>query len=104
MSIYLSTRAGNLPRGRTSTQVGSGHEPLKRSVPFYSDNRAGIITDLARSDSLYRVFKTRTNYSTIQDGTFNREIGHDERDTLHTRTFIIVFARIQGKAIHARNG
>ena len=25
----------------------------------------------------------------MQDGTFKREIGHDERDTLHTRTFII---------------
>ena len=25
----------------------------------------------------------------MQDGTFKRERGHDERDTLHTRTFII---------------
>ena len=58
ISIYLSTCAGSLLGGRTSAQVGLGHEPLKRSVPFCSDNRAGIIADLTGSDSIERVFKT----------------------------------------------
>ena len=43
---------GSILGDRTSAQVGLGHEPLKRSVPFCSDNRAGIIADLAGSDSI----------------------------------------------------
>ena len=43
ISIYLSTCAGSRPGDRTSAPVGLGHEPLKRSVPYCSDNRADII-------------------------------------------------------------
>ena len=42
ISIYLSTRAGNLPRDRTSAQVGLDTN-RSRTGPFCSDNRAGII-------------------------------------------------------------
>ena len=98
MSIYLSTRAGNLPRGRTSTQVGLGHEPLKRSVPFYSDNRAGIIADLAGSDSLYRVFKTQLIIPRCKMAFPMGERGRNERDTFHTSTFIH-YTRIYSQAV-----
>ena len=88
MSIYLSTRAGNLPKGCTLAQVGLGHEPLKRSIPFYSDNRVGIITDLAGSDSLYRVFKTQLFIPRCKMAFSIGERGRNERDTFHTSTFI----------------
>ena len=101
MSIYLSTRAGNLPRGCTSVQVGLGHEPLKWSVPFYSDNRAGIITDLAGSDSPYRVLKTQLFIPRCKMAFSMGEIGRNERDTFHTSTFIIS-TRIYSQGSHAR--
>ena len=59
-SIYLSTHAGNLPRGCTTPQVGLGHEPLKRFVPYYRDNRA-VLSPTSTVLITYRVFKPSTN-------------------------------------------
>ena len=98
MSIYLSTRAGNLPRGCTSAQVGLGHEPLKRSVPFYSDNRAGIITDLAGSDSLYRVLKTQLFIPRCKMALSMGERGRNERDTFHKQAHLL-FTRMYSQAV-----
>ena len=97
MSIYLSTRTGNLPRGCTSAPAGLGHEPLKRSVPFYSDNRAGIITDLVGSDSPYRVFKTQLIIPRCKMA-LSKGKGCNEQGTFEQSTFIFT-TRMQGKAM-----
>ena len=89
ISIYLSTCAGSLSGGRTSAQVGLGHEPLKRSVPFYSDNRAGIITDLAGSDSIEQVFKTPLFIPRCKMA-FSIGKGRNEQGTFQQSTFIII--------------
>ena len=101
MSIYLSTHAGNLLRGCTSAQVGLGHEPLKRSVPFYSDNRAGIITDLAGSDSPYRVFKTQLIIPRCKMAFSMGERGRNERDTFHKQVHLLFTHTTQARN-HAR--
>ena len=87
-SIYLSTGAGSRPGDRTSAQVGLGHEPLKRSVPFCSDNRAGIIAHLAGSDSIQRVFKTQLFIPRCKMAFSMEERGRNERDTFKPSTFI----------------
>ena len=68
-------------------QVGLGHGPLKQSVPFYSDNRA-VLSPTSMDPILFTGRSKPTTHSTMQDGIFNGEIGRNERDTLHTRTFI----------------
>ena len=77
----------NLPRDRTSTQVGLEHEPLQRSVPFSSDNRAGIIADLAGSDSIERVFKTQLFIPRCKMA-FSMGKGRNEQGTIQQSTFI----------------
>ena len=64
-----------------------GHEPLKRSVPFCSDNRAGIIADLAGSDSIERVFKTQLFIPRCKMA-FSIGRGRNERGTFQQSTFI----------------
>ena len=58
ISIYLSTRAGNLPSDRTSAQAGL--DTNRSSGPFRSEITERVLSpDLAGSDSIYRVFKTQ---------------------------------------------
>ena len=54
--------------------------------------------DLAGSDSTPRVLTTPTNYSAMQDGTFNGK-GRNERGTVHTSTFIHI-GTYTGKAMN----
>ena len=58
ISIFLSTRAGNLPSDRTSAQAGL--DTKRSSGPFRSEITERVLSpDLAGSDSIYRVFKTQ---------------------------------------------
>ena len=47
-----------LPRDGTTPQADSGHEPLKRFVPYYRDNRAELSTTLTVPIN-YRDLETR---------------------------------------------
>jgi len=81
MSIYLSTRTGNLPRGRTAPQVGLGHEPLKRSVPYYSDNRAVLSPTL--TVPILFTGRSTPNYLLIPQFKMALSMGKDATNGIH---------------------
>ena len=92
ISIYLSTRAGNLPSDRTSAEVG--WDTNRSSSPFCSEITEWVLSpDLAGSDSIYRVFKTQLLFRNTR-WHFNVERGRNEQGTfkqahlLYTDTFI----------------
>ena len=79
ISIYLSTRVGSLPGDRTSTQAGL--DTNRSRGPLRSEITEQVLSpDLARSDSIYRVFKTQLLFRNAR-WHFNGEGGRNERGT-----------------------
>ena len=79
ISIYLSTRVGNLPSDRTSAQAGLDMN-LSRG-PFRSEITERVLSpDLVGSDSIYGVFKTQLLFRNAR-WHFNGERGRNERGT-----------------------
>ena len=79
ISIYLSTRAGNLPRDRTLAEVGL--DTNRSSGLFHSEITERVLSpDLAGSDSIYRVFKTQLLFRNTR-WHFNGERGRHKQGT-----------------------
>ena len=94
ISIYLSTRAGNLPRGRTSTQVGLGHEPLKR--PFRSTAITERVLSPTSPDPILITGCLKPN-ELFHDARWHFQWGKDPTNrNISTSTFIS-YTRIQAR-------